>query len=50
MESIAIKIKSFFIDTYPASINHRQKRYMISEPNISNYFYKRKTLQAKLFF
>ena len=41
MESMAIKIKTFFIDTYAASINHKQNRYMISEPNISNYLYKR---------
>ena len=41
MESMAIKIKTFFIDMYPASINHKQNRYMISEPSISNYLYKR---------
>ena len=44
MESMAIKIKTFFIDMYPASINHKQNRYMISEPSISNYFYEREPL------
>ena len=49
MESMAIKIKTFFIDMYPASINHKQNRYMISEPNISNYFYEREPYRKNNF-
>ena len=49
MESMAIKIKTFFIDTYPASINHKQKRYMNSEPSISKYFYKREAYRQNGF-
>ena len=49
MEGMAIEIKTFFIDTYPASINQKQNRYMISEPSISNYFHQREAYKQNYF-